>query len=106
MAANSPQLVPLYVIQRAAKRRAATYSQARAPWGTLWRLEWRDSGFNRRTGDYFGDVRRVEWIAFDPDGHLVAGTNLRREALKYLDEERRDPGFHASLWVTQWQEVS
>lgn len=98
------QRVPEYVARRIERRRGAECKAISVPWGHLYRVTWLDSGFNTRTGDYHADVPRTEWIAFDPEGHLVRTSSLKREATLCLEEEREEPGLHASSWTTTWRE--
>ena len=95
--------LPEYVARRVERRRSCEAKAVAVPWGHLYRVTWLDSGFNSRTGDYYADVRRTEWVAFDPQGHLVATANRKGEAVRLLGEERREPGLHASSWATTWR---
>lgn len=94
-------MIPAYV-QRLCARRNGQHTSVTVPWGHLYRVQWTGSGFNARTGDYHAAVTRVQWIAFDPAGHLIANADRKRDAVQALNEERADPGLHASSWVTTW----
>lgn len=95
--------LPEYIARRVERRRGCQAEAVTVAWGHLYRVRWLDSGFNHRTGDYYADVPHSEWVAFDPEGHLVATTRRRADALRLLDEERQEPGLHASSWVTTWR---
>lgn len=98
-------LLPEYVARRVERRRGGSYVVMPVAWGHLYRVSWLGTGFSHRTGDYHTEVKRVEWIAFDPEGHLLCNAATKRDALATLDEERRDPGLNASAWVSTWREV-